>query len=231
MTPTYQQIDHRLVSWDTPCSGIAGLNERVIELPLAVTVAGLDRPGWVLDAGCTLNSITNLIPKGRQPIAHLVHLTQALETEAYQPRGTQISYVTADLRDLRIFATNAFDRTICVSTLEHVGLDNSSYGARVETDPGSWTRAFDELLRVTKDELLITVPYAEVGTTNERWRYFTSNDMALMHFHVEPHRSIAMRFYARVDGTWGGGGAQPMMPDLAGFPDKVNQIVCLKITR
>lgn len=225
--PAVQHILARGVSWDRPCEGVEGQNERVIELPLAMEVAQLGTPGWVLDAGAALNSITNLVPEGKQPIAHLVHLTQSIASERVTPSGTQRSYVSADLRDLSIFADRAFDRTICVSTLEHVGLDNSAYHAPIEQTPDSWKLAFRELWRVTRRVLFVTVPFALTATHNERWRYFSPMDFTLTGF----PREIARQFYGKVDGKWMGGGTEPMTVDPAGFPDKVNQIVCLKMIR
>lgn len=227
MTAPTQQIHAHAVSWDRPCLGVPGVNERVIELPLAMDVAQLGTPGWVLDAGCALNSITNLVPAGKQPIAHLVHVTQAISSERITPSGTQRSYVSADLRDLSIFADRAFDRTICVSTLEHVGFDNSAYAAPVEHQPDSWRLALAELWRVTRGTLFVTVPFAPMPTQNDRWRYFSPREIAGAGW----PGVVAHQFYGKQDGTWAGGGTVPMTVDPAGFPDKVNQIVCVKMLR
>lgn len=72
--------------------------------------------------------------------------------------------VQADVRDLP-FEDGAFDLVLCVSTLEHVGADNTGYGLDAEEDGGSRTTALRELRRVlaASGRLLITVPCGEPG--------------------------------------------------------------------
>jgi len=64
--------------------------------------------------------------------------------------------VQADLRQLP-FGNGEFDVAIAISTLEHVGLDNSQYGLGVEHDDASLDAALRELRRVSS-RLLVTVP-------------------------------------------------------------------------
>ena len=45
-----------------------------------------------------------------------------------------IDTVEADVRDLP-FAADSFDQVLLVSTLEHIGADNTVYGLEVEGDP------------------------------------------------------------------------------------------------
>ena len=70
--------------------------------------------------------------------------------------------VVADLRELP-FEDGAFDIAFCVSTLEHVGLDNRAYGLEAERDQGGQERALRELSRVLagNGRLLLTVPCGE----------------------------------------------------------------------
>jgi SAM-dependent methyltransferase len=58
------------------------------------------------------------------------------------------------------FADGAFELAFCVSTLEHVGVDNSVYGVAGEHDDGGQERALRELHRVLGrgGRLLLTVP-------------------------------------------------------------------------
>jgi len=72
--------------------------------------------------------------------------------------------VQADVRDLP-FDDGAFDLVLCVSTLEHVGADNTGYGLAAEDDGASRLTALRELRRVLVSDgrLLITVPCGEPG--------------------------------------------------------------------
>ncbi len=58
--------------------------------------------------------------------------------------------VQADVRDLP-FDDKAFDLVLCVSTLEHVGADNTGYGLDAEDDGSSRLTALRELRRVLDD--------------------------------------------------------------------------------
>jgi hypothetical protein len=209
--------------------GLDAPNERVIELPLALEHVHLERPGWVLDAGCALIPSIHAVPPELEPIARIVHLTQAIASERIKPRGGQLSFVSADLRDLRIFADQAFDRVACISTLEHVGFDNAQYGGAVERAYDSWILAVSELCRVTRDALLITVPYHSQPAQCERWRYFSPKELITGRW---PEGFTGdVRFYGRLAHGWCGGDVYPMVTRLESFPDKVNQIACIRLTR
>jgi SAM-dependent methyltransferase len=67
--------------------------------------------------------------------------------------------VVADLKELP-FENGSFDVAIAISTLEHVGRDNSQYGLAIEQDDGSLDLALRELRRVLADDgrLLVTLP-------------------------------------------------------------------------
>jgi SAM-dependent methyltransferase len=75
--------------------------------------------------------------------------------------------VQADLRRLP-FDARAFDLVFCISTLEHVGGDNSRYELDAEQDAEAPLGALRELRRVTArgGKILLTVP---CGSTPEDW--------------------------------------------------------------
>lgn len=209
--------------WGQWVSGVHGPNERVIELPLAFEVLALHQPGRVLDAGCTCNAV---MPTA--PVAELTHVTQNLASE---PRMEQAhrSYVAADLRDLSAWPDRSFDRVVCISTLEHVGLDNTEYDAPVETDPDSVTKAVAELWRVCNGTLLITVPFHTEPWTCPRWRCFTpaTLDQLEIPLGLGPVYCQIV-YYAKHDDGWAG----PFMsPQPSEAPKPVTQIVAIKLWR
>jgi SAM-dependent methyltransferase len=89
-----------------------------------------------------------------------------------------MSTVVADVRQLP-FPSRSFDVVFCVSTLEHVGADNTRYGSSTESDPAGPERALRELRRVTarRGRLLVTVPSGAAASdwyqakTAEEWRH------------------------------------------------------------
>jgi SAM-dependent methyltransferase len=155
-------IDARAVRWEAPLRteppiGV-GMDERVVELPIAHQFLEVHRDAWVLDAGASLN-----LPFFRATLGddspRLVHLTQSGKREPALFDGDRASYVFGDLRQIP-FQKKFFDRVLCISTLEHVGLDNTRYGAPRDNDPGSYVSAVREMARVLVPggKLLITVP-------------------------------------------------------------------------
>lgn len=137
-----------------------GMSERVVELPwVAARLAGASA-GLTLDAGSTLNHgymLDRVLPAVRA--LHVV--TLAPERESFPERG--VSYLYADLRDLPLRA-QLYDTAVCLSTLEHVGMDVSGYNARaaVDADPQrAAIQAAREIRRVVKPDgrVLLSVPF------------------------------------------------------------------------
>ncbi|HEY6771527.1 MAG TPA: class I SAM-dependent methyltransferase [Solirubrobacterales bacterium] len=133
------------------------LDERVVEIPWVV--ANLPSKGAVLDAGSALNH--RLFLERVMPRVQSLTITTFTEEDAHPELGP--SYVTADLRELP-FEDESFETVVCVSTLDHIGMDNSAYGAteaRSDDPDREVDLAVSELHRVLRPggRLLVTVPY------------------------------------------------------------------------
>ena len=132
-----------------------GFDERVVEFPW-VFAQGLR--GRVLDAGSALNH-EHIVDRALRLVDELHVVTLEPEERAFTER--RVSYVYADLRDLP-YKDAYFDTVVCISTLEHVGMENARYGV---TDPRSddpvaeMSRAIAELARVSAGPMLLSVPY------------------------------------------------------------------------
>jgi hypothetical protein len=204
-------------------------NERCIEVPLGYEAAELHQPGWVLDAGCGLNR-----HMGKSyGTASVLHVTQSLRSEDITVGSGRRSYMEADLRNLRIFASGGFERTVCLSTLEHIGMDNTVYGGPVEADPQSMLAAVHELCRVTRRVLLLTVPFNAGKFACPEWRYFHPDDLAdLAHLAADYGFTSDVRFYAKNDaGKWYGGERTPAAATQTDFPGKVNAFAAMRCVR
>lgn len=212
------------LAWGEGTGLIQWHNERCIEIPLSQSLLDLRSPGRILDAGCSVNGVMH-----PEMPAEVTHVTLSLREEPIFPGHRH--YVEADLRDLSPFPDQAFDRTACISTLEHVGMDNATYGAPVEADPGSVVQAVRELYRVTKDLLFITVPFREAPLDCGRWRYFTPETLQsdlCTQFPTDRLKHRTLAYYAEHKGCWSGPFDKPQAVDGDGH--KVQQIVCLLLT-
>jgi SAM-dependent methyltransferase len=134
-----------------------GLDERCVEYPWLRAQQPSRR---TLDAGSTLNH--DHILDRLQPLLAELHITTLVpESDAFTERG--ISYIYADLRRLPL-RDRYYDTIISVSTLEHVGMDNSLYGAergRAHDSSSELHAAVTELKRVLAPggTMLVTLPY------------------------------------------------------------------------
>jgi SAM-dependent methyltransferase len=142
---------------DLPSGLAAGYDERVVEYPW---LFGRGIHGRVLDAGSVLNH-RHVLERALPTVDDLTITTLAPEPTAFTSMG--VSYLYSDLRELPL-RDDWFDDVVCLSTLEHVGMDNSAYGAAAEraADPTTEAvRALRELLRVTKlgGRVHISVPF------------------------------------------------------------------------
>lgn len=138
-------IEH-LVSSGEPLEHVgAELSERVVEVPWVLRrLSGSER---ILDVG------TAFAPMVYQHL--LVRLPQTVEiADLAQADLPGMRSHRVDLRELP-FERDSFDVAICISTLEHVGMDNDKY--RVASGGGDDLAALSELGRVAR-RVLVTVP-------------------------------------------------------------------------
>ena len=143
------------------------IDERVVEYPWIISRLSSAK-GKLFDAGSILN-FDYLV--NHESIANKDLTIGTLEPECSCFWKSRISYVFCDLRHLP-FQDNWFDEVISLSTIEHIGMNNSMYSDNpnfVENDIWSFLEAITELKRVVKvgGKVYVTVPYGEY--TNFGW--------------------------------------------------------------
>ena len=153
------------------------LDARLVEIPWVLARLA-HRTGRLLDAGSSLNHEFVL----RVPALadkRITIVTLAPEAQCHWKLG--ISYVFGDLREL-YFRDDYFDVIACISTIEHVGMDNTEYAGTADVAQPGDTKEFllagKELKRVLKPSgvLHITFPFGQYE--NHGW--FQQFDSQLM---------------------------------------------------
>ena len=132
-----------------------GFDERVVEFPW-LFAQGLQ--GRTLDAGSALNH-EHVVDRALRSVDELHVVTLEPEELAFTER--RVSYVYSDLRELP-YKDKYFDTVVCLSTLEHVGMENARYGVnepRADDPVREMSRAIAELERVSAGPMLVSVPY------------------------------------------------------------------------
>jgi SAM-dependent methyltransferase len=142
-----------------------GFDERAVEYPWMFDRMRELKPRAtrVLDAGSILNH-SRILAWWREAALPPV----SIFTQAYEGRAEvsdAVHYEFGDLRQLP-YRDEWFSVVLCLSVIEHVGLDNTVYGAAAEAsqDPGmDALRALAELRRVTAPggTLLLSFPYGK----------------------------------------------------------------------
>ena len=174
-------------------------DERVIELPWVLAHDDSIR-GRVLDAGSALND-PELLQYFTGTGRNLHILTLSPESHCGWHQG--ISYLFEDLRNLP-YRDEWFDTCICISTLEHVGMDTRIYTKSkhpVPVDTAAYLQALAELKRVLKKGgiLYLTVPFGQYE--NHGWLQqfdVTMIDKVISVFHV---KKSTVAYFRYVDGT------------------------------
>src|SRR5437868_4257882 len=147
-----------------PCG--AGQTERAIEIPWALSRYNGGRR--VLEVGCSFAS------ENPEYIRGLIALNIP------ELHGIDISSVeapdfikkTADIRDSG-YESSLFDFILCISTIEHVGMDNTKHYKPVAElcstgpNPAPWSdmKAMAEMFRILKPggRLIVTVPFGKAA--------------------------------------------------------------------
>jgi len=156
-------VDHSIFSTEQLPRGYGfRLDERVIEYPWLFTRLSVGEES-LLDAGSVLNQRFLL---ERNPLRDKRIFISTLAPEPVSFNALGVSYVYEDLRS-SCFRSDYFDRIVSLSTLEHIGMDNTMLYtddvSKKESAPFSYLDAIRELKRILKEggHLYVSVPFGE----------------------------------------------------------------------
>lgn len=185
----------------------SGFDERAVEYPwvfhrVAALKASADR---VLDMGSVMNFPRVLAWWRAAKHPPLSIVTLAYEGHAHVSQD--VRYEFGDMRRLP-YRDEWFGVVLCLSTMEHVGMDNAVYGeaaAAVATsrDPNAETAvAMAELRRVTRPggTIMVSVPFGR--RANRGWfRVYDQADIALLAASAG-WRQVALRVFRSTKEGW-----------------------------
>lgn len=138
------------------------IDERIIEYPWLFSRLPKNE-GNLLDAGSILNYELILNQPSLQSKKIFIS-TLAPEGNCFWQRS--VSYIFEDLRNC-CYRDNFFDWVICISTAEHIGLDNTLLYTddltKREDNPNTYLNAISEFYRILKPggHLYLTLPFGE----------------------------------------------------------------------
>lgn len=192
--------------------------ERVVELLLAHTVYA---PGArVLDVGhSNIMLCHRMLLERLAPPRRLTGIDIA--PPAYDTRSLYERSVVADITRTGMEAAS-FDRIWCISTLEHVGMDNTVYTTNFRRGGGMDAAAIAEMARLLAPagQLLITVPFGKF----EDHGWFRNYDLRSWRALLAPLRSGAdvheLYFAYSPDAGWTA--AEPEGLSATGYNDNAN---------
>lgn len=180
------------------------IDERIIEIPWFISKLKEEKTK-LLDAGSSLNHEIIL----QQPIFSIKETTiYTYFPEPLNFNQKRISYVYGDLRELP-FKDTFFDEIVCISTLEHIDMDNSMYGYEIKNHENPATKSYEylrviqEFLRVlnANGNMIITVPYGKF----ENHGFFQQFDEEMVSRIVEmtnPFGTIAKKYFRYTQSGW-----------------------------
>ena len=142
----------------------ADTNERIVELPYVYRALGRTTPGVsVLDVGAAESTLAF-------SLASLGYEVTALDIRGYPLEHPRLRTVTGDILDWK--PEHRFDVVLCVSTLEHIGLE--VYDADPAGDGnGADNRALDRIRELTNPGgmLILTVPFGAASADETQRSY------------------------------------------------------------
>ncbi|MDZ7960404.1 MAG: methyltransferase domain-containing protein [Aulosira sp. DedQUE10] len=176
------------------------IDERIVEYPWFISRIN-QGTSKLLDAGSTLNHSYIL----QHPSIKQKEITiSTLEPEENCYWQDKVAYVFSDIRNLP-FKDNFFDEVASISTIEHIGMNNSVYSSNPvfnENNPFDFLQAVSELKRVTRPEgkVYISVPYGKY--TNFGWYQQFNADMINKLIAEFAPTKVIESYYCYQDGGW-----------------------------
>ena len=176
-----------------------GLDERCVEYPWLFSHFK-NIAEKILDAGSVLN-FSYLLESEQLKQKNVTIMTLAPEQNCFWNKG--VSYHYGDLA-CTPFKNNCFDKIVCLSTLEHIGMDNRIYTKDEQSliNAEAYQTALLELKRILKPggSIYLSVPYGK----HRDYEYFQQFDRGMVEKIVDVFqpKSVISKIYAYSPDGW-----------------------------
>ena len=203
----YQQINNKNImnSFKTrealPTGYGRGLDERCVEYPWLFSHLD-NNENIILDAGSVLN-YCYLLESAQLKKRNITIMTLQPEHQCFWEKS--VSYHFGDLMNTP-FKDEYFDEIVCLSTIEHVGMNNEIYTGKDQSDSidtKSYLTALTELKRILKHggKLYLSVPFGKYVNFQSFQQFDIHMIEATINAFLPEHYKLDIYSYNR--GGWG----------------------------
>ncbi|MGH9976484.1 MAG: class I SAM-dependent methyltransferase [Nitrososphaeraceae archaeon] len=158
----------------------------------------LDIKAKILDVGCSSLAFSSKISKFSRNRSEIIGIDLINEVDS-------LGFPLAIMDAMNMgFKDRSFDQVICLSAMEHIGLDNDGVGAnhkdlnhRINGD----ALAMKEIWRVLKDKgtLILTVPYGRLIIKQQGYRVYHKESLSIL---TNMFLAVKKEFYGLRKGKW-----------------------------
>jgi SAM-dependent methyltransferase len=159
----------------------------------------LDIKAKILDVGCSSSAFSSMISKFSRNRCEIIGIDLINEVDSLGFPLTIMDAMNIGFKD------RSFDQVICLSTMEHIGLDNDDGGDanyknlnhRINGD----ALAMKEIWRVLKDKgtLILSVPYGRLIIKQQGYRVYHKKSLSIL---TNMFFALKKEYYCLRKGKW-----------------------------
>lgn len=178
------------------------LDERIVEYPWFFSRLPASDQGTILDAGSVLN-FDYILDHPSLKNKQITIATLAPEKKAFWRRG--VSYLFDDLRSTCL-KDDYFNWIVSMSTLEHVGLDNTTYytgdSSKRESNRADYLVVIAEMKRILKPggTLFLSIPFGKYA--HHEWLQVFDSSMVLKILETFSPTAQTVQFFRYKNRGW-----------------------------